>query len=60
MEVTLRDYSAVIRLFAQSESPEKAMRVLEEMEARGLKPDNVSSAARSGYSGTGRSYSSAT
>jgi len=41
-EVTLRDYSAVIRLFAQSESPEKAMRVLEEMEARGLKPDNVS------------------
>jgi len=41
-EVTLRDYSAVIRLFAQSENPEKAMRVLEEMESRGLKPDNVS------------------
>merc|ERR1719352_2235957 len=34
--------TAVIWLFAQSESPEKAMRVLEEMEARGLKPDNVS------------------
>jgi len=37
-----RDYATIIRLYTNSQQPEKAMALIKEMESRGMTPDNVS------------------